>query len=60
MLDETSSELSTQVIVSPGHSKESGCTLLGRRLAGATEPQVQESEDFLLLGSGSGHEVKGR
>ena len=56
----TSSELSTQVIVSPGHSKESGCTLLGRRLAGATEPQVQESEDFLLLGSGSGHEVKGR
>ena len=56
----TSSELSTQVIVSPGHSKESGCTLLGRRLVGATEPQVQEFEDFLLLGSGSGHEVKGR
>ena len=59
-LNGTSSELSTQVIVSTGHSKESGCTLLGRRLAGATEPQVQECEDFLLLGSGSGHEVKGR
>ena len=40
--------------------KESGCTLLGKRLAGAPEPQVQESEDFLLLGSGPGHEVEGR